>query len=179
LKPIIVIQDLLDAGHSKELRDEIVDYVGNSKSRMKALMHFFFHEEWRYNQRASWAMMHVTQKHPHLAKPYLEKMVDNLDKPQHDAIVRNTLRIFEDYPIPESLEGRLMDKCFAYLIDLKVAVAIRIFSMTVLLKIVQKYPELAFELRETLEDQMTYEVTSGFKGRANKTLKALKSINID
>jgi len=179
LKPVEVIQDLLDTGHSKELRDEIVDYVGNSKPRMKALMHFFFHEEWRYNQRASWAMMHVTQKHPQLAKPYLEKMVDNLDEPQHDAIVRNTLRIFEDHPIPESLEGRLMDKCFAYLLDVKVANAIRVFSMTVLLKIVQKYPELAFELKETLEDQMTYEVTAAFKSRATRTLTALKKMNID
>lgn len=179
MKPIEVIQDLLDAGHSKELRDEIVDYVGNSKSRMKALMHFFFHEEWRYNQRASWAMMHVTQKQPQLAKPYLKKLVDNLDEPQHDAIVRNTLRIFEDHPIPESLEGRLMDKCFAYLLDVKVANAIRVFSMTVLLKIVQKYPELAFELKETLEDQMTYEVTAAFKSRATRTLTALKKMNLD
>jgi len=179
VKPKDVIQDLLDAGHSKELRDEIVNYVGKSPKRMKALMYYFFHDEWRYNQRASWAMMHVTMKQPQLAMPYYQQLLDNLNDPKHDAVVRNTLRIFEDNPIPEFLEGELMDKCFAYLLNQKEANAIRIFSMTVLLKIVKKYPELAFELRETLEDQLTYEVSAGFKSRATRTLKALKSMNID
>ena len=89
------------------------------------------------------------------------------------------MRIFEDNDIPESIEGQLMDKCFGYLIDLKVANAIRVFSMTILLKIVQKYPELAFELRETLEDQLNYEVSAAFRSRSRKTLKALKSMNLD
>lgn len=179
MKSIQLIQHLLDAGHSKELRDEIVDHVGKSTPRMKALMHFFFHDEWRYNQRASWAVMHVTLKQPQLAKPYYQKMIDNLSKPKHDAVVRNTLRIFEDNPIPEEIEGQLMDLCFGYLINQKEANAIRVFSMTVLLKIVQKYPELAFELKETLEDQLTYEVSAAFKSRGKKTLKALKSMDID
>lgn len=179
MKPLEVIQDLLDAGHSKELRDEMVDYVGNSATRMKALMHFFFHDEWRYNQRASWAVMHVTIKQPQLAEPYYKRLAENLNEPKHDAVVRNTLRIFQDNDIPESIEGELMDKCFGYLIDTKVANAVRVFSMTVLLKIVRKYPELAFELRETLEDQLTYEVSAAFKSRGQKTLKALKSMDID
>lgn len=170
------IKDLLDAGHSKELRDEIVSYVGVSKEKMKSLMSFFFHDEWRYNQRASWAVMHVVLQQPKLVNPYLEKLISNLDEPKHDAVVRNTLRIFQDHTIPEEIEGQLMDKCFAYLLDMKQAVAIRVFSMTVLVKIIAKYPELAFELKEILEDQLTYENTAGFKSRATKTLKQLKSI---
>jgi len=179
LKPKEVIQDLLDAGHSTVLRDEIVDYVGKSAPRMKALMYFFFHDEWIYNQRASWAVMHVTIKQPQLTEPYYERLIENLNEPKHDAVVRNTLRIFQDNAIPESIEGELMDKCFDYLIDTKAANAVRVFSITVLLKIVQKYPELAFELRETLEDQLTYEVSAAFKSRGQKTLKVLKSLALD
>jgi len=168
----------LDAGHSRMLRDEIISYVGKSASKMKALMSFFFHEEWRYNQRASWAVLHLCLIEPQLIKPYLPQLVSNLDKPKHDAIVRNTIRIFVEVPIPESIEGELLDKCFAYLLDQKQAIAIRCFSMSVLAKLVLKYPELAFELKDILEDQLTYDVSAGFKVRARRTLKAITKMNL-
>ncbi len=170
------IQDYLDAGHSRVIRDEIINYVGKSAAKMKTLMSFFFHDEWRYNQRAAWPVLHISLKEPQLIKPYLAKLVSNLDKPKHDAVVRNTIRIFEDIHIPESVEGPLMDKCFAYLIDRKQAIAIRCFSMTVLGKIVDKYPELAFELKDILENELTYDASAGFKSRAKRTLKAISKL---
>lgn len=172
------IQDYLDAGHSRVIRDEIVTYVGKSVVKMKALMSYFFHDEWRYNQRAAWPVLHISLKEPQLIKPYLDQLVSNLDEPKHDAVVRNSIRIFEDIPIPESVEGKLLDKCFEYLLDQKQAIAIRCFSMSVLGKLVTKYPELAFELKEILEDQLTYDVSAGFKVRAKRTLKAIAKMDI-
>lgn len=174
-----VIQDNLDKGHSREIRDEIVSYIGKSSAKMKALMSFFFHDEWRYNQRAAWPVLHISLQQPQLIKPYLAKLVANLEEPKHDAVVRNSIRIFEDIDIPESIEGQLMDRCFAYLIDRKQAIAIRCFSMSVLAKIVDKYPELAFELKDILENELTYDVSAGFKVRAKRTLKAISKLKIE
>lgn len=172
------IQKYLEAGHSRVIRDEIVDYVGKSAPRMKALMSFFFHDEWRFNQRAAWPVLHICLREPQLVKPYLARLVSNLDEPKHDAVVRNTIRIFVEVPIPEILEGELLDKCFAYLLDQKQAIAIRCFSISVLAKLVDKYPELAFELKEILEDQLTYDASAGFKVRAKRTLKAIAKMKL-
>jgi len=170
------IQQFLDAGHSKELRDQIINYIGSSKAKMKSLMHFFFHDEWRYNQRASWAVLHIGLKNPQLLTPYLEQMVNQLKEPKHDAVVRNTMRIFEDIDVPEDLEGPLLDIALVFMSDPKQAVAIRAFSMTVVENIVKRFPEIAPEIIAILQDQLEYECTPGFKSRAKRTLKSLNKL---
>ena len=126
------IQRLLEKGHSSALRDEIVRYVGNSPKRMKALMHFFFHEKLQYCQRSSWPVGHIGLKYPDLVRPYAHQMIEVMDNPQHDAVVRNILRIYEEVEIPEDVEGPLCDKCFEFIENPKYAVAIRAFALTVL-----------------------------------------------
>lgn len=164
------IQTLLESGHNKELRNEIILYVGSSKKKMADLMYFFFHEKWRYGQRASWAIGEIGKKQPKLIRPYLEKMVASLDQPSHDAIKRNTIRIFEDIDIPEEIEGELYDSCMAFIIDTKVATAIRCFSITVCGKVADKYPELRAELVEVAKEYMPHG-TAGFKFRCGKLIK--------
>ena len=167
------IQALLDQGHSKKLRDEIVEFVGTSKSRMKALMSFFFHENLRYNQKASWPVGIIGMRHHKLIEPYLVDMVKALDNPAHDAQVRNTLRIFEDIDIPEEVEGELCDKCFNYIQDIKSAVAVRAFGMTVLHKIVKKYPDLQEEYIAIIKEHMPHG-TAAIKVRGRRILKDLE-----
>jgi len=166
------IQALLDAGHSKKLRNDIIDFVGTSKPRMKALMGFFFHENLRYNQKASWPVGYIGRRHPKLIEPYLEQMVKALDNPAHDAQVRNTLRVLEEVDIPEEIEGELCDKCFNYIQDLKSAVAIRAFAMTTLHKIVKKYPDLQQEFIAIIKEHMPHG-TAAIKVRGRRILKDL------
>jgi len=108
--------------------------------------------------------------------PYLPEMVANLKKPDlHAAAKRNTVRFFQEIEIPEALWGEVADVCFKFLENGEEAVAVRVFSMTVLLGIVKKVPELKDELKFLIEDQLPYG-TAGFKHRGKKTLKALDKI---
>ena len=100
-------------------------------------------------------------------------MVDHLPTAQHDAQIRNTVRIFEEIEIPEDLEGPLFEHCFGYLLDSKYATAIRAFSLTVLEKIANKHPDLKSELRDEISVQLDTG-TVGFKNRAKKTLLRLQ-----
>ena len=163
------IQALLDQGHSKELRNEIVEYVSNSKKRMNALMFFFFHDNLQYNQRSSWSVGKIGIDNHKLVEPHLDDMVKVLDNPKHDAVVRNVLRIFEDLPIPEQLEGYLCDKCFEYVENPQYVVALRAFGLTVLQKIARSYPELQAELVALVKEKMPMG-TAAFKVRGRRVL---------
>lgn len=162
--------------HSKENTTLIVEYIGNDLERCDALMKLFLYGEYRVIQRAAWVVGDLARLHPEMVMPYLPAMVENLKKPDlHAAAKRNTVRFFQEIEIPEELWGEVADICFKFLENGEEAVAIKVFSMTVLLGIVQKVPELKDELKYTIEDQMPFG-TAGFKNRGKKTLIALNKI---
>lgn len=167
------IRSLLDQGHSKELRNQIIDFVGHSKSRMKALMHFFFHEKIRYNQRSSWAVGEIGVAEFKMVEPYVEQMISAMSEHKHDAIVRNVLRIFEDVDIPEEIEGPICDQCFRYVSDPSYAIAIRAFALSVLHRIVKKHPDLQSELIAIIEEHLPHG-TAAFKVRSRRILSDLR-----
>lgn len=166
------IQGTLESGHSKEITIEIADYVGISSERFAALMDCFFSDTKMISQRASWAVGLCGERHPELINPYLDRMLDLLEQPVHNAIKRNTVRIMADMEVPEELLGKAAEICFKLLDDPKAAIAVRVFSMSVLFNIVKREPDLAGELRIVLEDHYPHG-SAGFKSRSRKILKAL------
>lgn len=168
-----LLMQMLEADRSRDQTNAIVEYVGVDKRRMRALMDLFFNDNWRYNQWAAWPVGFVGRKHPELIEPYLTKMVKCLDDAKHDAVVRNTLRIFEEIQIPEALEGELFDKSFNFLTQPKYPVAIRVFAMTVLSRIAPKYPDLIPELLAEIQEHMPHG-SAAFKSRGKKVIKQLE-----
>lgn len=159
--------------HSKEQTMKIVEYLGTDKARIAELMDIFFVEDYRLNQRASWVVHHLSERHPEQLEPYLPKMVENLNNPLHDAVLRNTLRYFEKIDLPEDLMGPVADKCFEFLSSHEQPIAIRVFSMGTLFKISTKYPELQAELALIIEEHLPYG-SAGFKSRGKKILKKIE-----
>jgi hypothetical protein len=90
----------------------------------------------------------------------------------HNAVKRNTMRLLQFAKIPKAYSGQVVEKCFHYLLDKKEAVAVKVFSMTVLSHIVRNEPELKHELRIIIEDYLPY-ATPGFISRARKVLKEI------
>lgn len=161
--------------HSKSNSNEIVEWVGNSQKRMKLLLHIFFGTDTRASQRAAMAVGDIARLRPSLIKPHLHQLVRNLTNPQHDAIIRNTVRIFQEVEeIPEELQGELYERCFEYLTSKKYPTAVKAFSVTVLRRIAHIFPELREELIYAIEEQIP-QGTVGFKNRAKKELKLLRS----
>lgn len=158
--------------HSKNQTLKIVKFIGNDEAKFKALMHLFFNDEYRVVQRTAWVVNMCAEAHPGLIKPYLNKMLDYLHMPVHDAVKRNTVRIFQFVDIPTKLIGKAASICFELLQSKDESVAVKVFSMTVLGRIVQHEPELKNELRLIIEDQFPYS-TAGFSARAKKVLKKL------
>jgi hypothetical protein len=163
----------LDLGQNKLQTCEIVDYVNGNPNRFKELVEIYLKGPFRITQRAAWPLSIAVEKWPYLIDPHLKNILKLVRKPEvHDAVKRNTMRLLQFIEIPKRLHGDVADLCFMYLQNPKVGVAIRVFSMTVLHKIVQDQPDLKKELKIILEDQLPYG-TAAFKSRAVKVLRSL------
>jgi len=171
MKYIQEIKEMLEAEHRRTQRDAIVEYVGTDRTKMKALMNLFIDDKWhwRYNQRSAWPIGVIGRKYPAMMEPYHIDMVAILDTPTHDAQLRNIVRIYEDIDIPESIEGVLYDKCYGFLSNPQVPIAVRCFSMTVAAKVATKYPELQGELVAMIKEHLPHG-SAGFKSRGGKII---------
>lgn len=162
--------------HSKKQAQFITEYIGNNQDLFDELMTHFFSNEYRVTQRAAWIMTHCTEKNPQLINPHLEKMVYNLKEEKiHVAVKRNTVRLLQGVEIPEDLLGTAADCCFNFLLNPNEAVAVKIFSMTILYNICKKEPDLANELKIVIEEFLPHG-TAGFRSRGKKILKGLQKI---
>lgn len=178
-KHYIYIKELQATEHSRRITDQVIDYIDDDPEKFSALMALFFSEDWLINQRAAWPIPDIAKNYPQLIEPYIPKLIRNLEKPCHNAVVRNTVRLFENIDVPEDLQGVFYDICYKLMTNIKEPVANKIFAMTVMYKIGEPYPELLSELKTIIETQMPYE-KPGFKSRGRKTLvrieKKLKKI---
>ena len=157
-----------------DFKDQVVRVaaeISTDENKFAELMKLFFSHNNTYAQRASWVMMHCTDRYPWLVRPYLKKLVKNLYQSPGEATKRNTVRLLQFIDIPEALWGEVIEICFRYLKGNE-AIAIKVFSMTVLFNLSQLVPEISEELKINIEDQLPYG-SAGFKSRANKILTKL------
>ncbi|MBL7891575.1 MAG: hypothetical protein JNL63_03005 [Bacteroidia bacterium] len=170
------LKEKILAEHSKQQTLRIVNYVGNNKLRFGQLADLFLGNEPLISQRAAWAVSYCVEMHPELAKPYLLKFIKNLERPGlHNAIKRNTMRLLQYTDVPKHLLGTLTNICFGYLNDIKEAIAVKVFSMTVLLNITKKEPGLKNEIKLVIENMMP-NGSAGIRARGKMILKALEKL---
>lgn len=169
-----MIRAILTENYSKEGIREIVALVEKDKAAFQELMDIFLNGDKRSVQQSSWALTQLADTKPELLYPYLDDLVESLKRENiHDAVKRNTVRVFERMELPERLHGEIVSICFDYLADPKTAVAIKCFSMTTIWNICAYEPDLAIELELLIEEQMDYQ-TNAFKNRGKKILKAIQ-----
>jgi hypothetical protein len=147
--------------------------ISQDHGRISELMDCFFDPNLRICQRAAWPVGDLGEKYPTLLIPYLPALIENLKTPKHNAIMRNTVRTWQNMPIPEEFQGAVFEICFEYIIDPKIPIAVRAFSMTVCANICNDVPELKEELKIAIEDQLEFG-SPGIRSRGNKILKQLE-----
>ena len=165
------IKETLLAEHSKAQAMRIFHYVGKDKERLNELFTFFLGDNYRLSQRAAWPISFIAEKHPKLFAPYLKTMLKNLQKHDiHDAVKRNTLRVFELIAIPEELEGEVYDVAYKYIFSIKEPIAVRAYSIGIVVKIAKEIPELLVELDLAFQD-LREETCAGIRSRINNYYK--------
>jgi hypothetical protein len=165
------LKDTFPEYNSQAETQRILHWIDGSPQHFSELMDVFFDGNTRKNQYAAGIMIHCIDRWDFLIIPYIEKLILNLQNAGlHDAIKRNTVRVLQNVVIPEDLHGILVEICFDYLKNPAEAVAIKVFSMTIIDNLTRFYPELKEELHFILEEQFPFQ-SAGFRSRAGKILK--------
>ena len=167
---------ILQKERSKKTCIEVANYIGNSTERFAELIEIITGKDIEMANRAAWVIPSIADKNiDKLIQPHLKTMIEQLNKPVHDAIKRNVVRMLQFTTIPKKLQGITLEYCFQLLNNPKEAVAIRVFAMTVLYNLTLKEPDLAHELYDCIEMHMEGALP-GYKSRGGKILKALSKM---
>ena len=166
-------RDALQKEHSRAQTIKIADYVGFNRARFKELVEVYLAGPYRITQRAAWPLSLCVERHPRLIRPHLPRILRLARGANvHDAVKRNTMRLLQFVDIPARLSGNVADLCFGFLQNRKEAIAIRVFSMSVLAKLSEKEPDLRNELRLLIDAELPY-ASPAFRSRAARTLKEI------
>ncbi len=174
---MIDVREALRAEHSKAQTLMLTDLLGNSPECFLEIVEIVSGDDRLLAQRGAWVVSHCAEAHPEMVQPYLVALLENLGRPNlHDAVKRNTMKALELLEIPDDCAGRATDVAFRFLTSPEDAVAIKVYSMSVLAKICRREPELAAELRMVIEELVPQEKQKAFSSRARHVLKELDSL---
>lgn len=167
------IRDELLQEHSRKQALRIARYACGSKAHFRELMQCFLSPEYRVAQRAAWSVSWAALRQPDMIRPYIKDLVACLNRTDiHPALIRNSVRVLEQMSIPEKFHGELMNACFGFIETPATPAAIKAFSLTILFRLSDSYPEIRQELRLIIENRWETE-SPAFKSRARKILSAL------
>jgi hypothetical protein len=169
------VREQLLQENSRANADRVLAMIDDDLELVVELMGCFLSDEVVVAQRASQVFGDLGRRAPDLLLPWLNKIVDAIEEPIHQAIRRNGVRFFSelDEPIPPKLEARLISMCGGFVADRNVDVAIGAFSMSFVADRCDQYPEAAKKLCDDLRDRMP-DASSGFANRARKVIKQLE-----
>ncbi|MFT6166675.1 MAG: hypothetical protein ACJAV5_001055 [Vicingaceae bacterium] len=160
--------------HSKRNTERIRKFIGNDEPKLAILMEYFFKNEFQVSQRAVMVVSDVFDHSPELITPFTHRLIENLIQgPYHVAIKRSTIRILQFIEIPEEKISALFDHCLNNVVSVEEPIAIKAFSMIVLLNICESFPELKHEVIPVLEIELERNKSAGVINRGKKILKAL------
>jgi hypothetical protein len=151
--------------------NKIIKWVGKDEHRFKELVNLFYNGDYKTIQNAAWPVSYCIRTYGFLAKPYFKRFIDTLESENpHPAARRNILRLLQYVDTPKRYRGKLMDLCFRFVSDPEEVITVKAFSLAILDKLSNEYPEILPELKTIIEARWEFE-TPSFKSRARKILR--------
>ncbi len=149
------LKDLL-FDSTRRTADIAVGLIGDNPEIFKKFLDFALEDKTPYAMRAARVVQLAGGRHPELLRPYTKELLRKFNSFRNDGLRRSILKIFTERSLnldDESL-GILVDIGFNCLTNPVEKPAMKMYSMVILYKISQFYPEIKPELISTIEDQM-------------------------
>lgn len=160
---------------SRKLTDIIVSEIGSNQVLFDEIIELMYRDKSPVSMRAAWVAYLVTQKNQHLAKKHYPKLIEILPNVKVDGVKRSALKMLADGvdDLNEDEFGALADIAFTFAGDPAQAIAVKAFSIDILILVSKKYPDILPEIEAILESILP-EASRGLKNKCYKLLKKLK-----
>ncbi len=164
---------ILSTFPGKEAAMLIAKEISKEPKYMTQLWEFALRPE-KNTWRATWLMDKVYDEAPELVRPYISQMIELIPNLECQSKQRQLLKLISSEPLPETISGDFINRCFDLLISNATPVAVRVYAMQILFNFSQQEPDIKNELSLIIEEHMN-EGTPGFKSRGKLILRKLRA----
>ena len=153
---------------------ELIQLLNNNRISIEEIIDLLKNKETQF--QASWLMTHLVENKPSILKEiHITQLAEILENTTHEGLERNIWRSLNFVEIPPETHESLINTAFEKLENHKTAIAIQVFSMSVLEKLLIKEVELQLALKAILELKLERQPTPGLKSRATKIINRINS----
>ena len=163
--------------HSKKNALIIAHFILDHPAKMNDFVSIFLNKKPVISQRAAMSISAIDDINPTLLTPFVNKLMDALkERGHHIAVVRVTLRVLRTAEVPSERATELIDYCVEKVSNPKSPIAIKVFSINILTRYCNEYPELKNEVQSIIEDLLTHENSAGIRSCGRKALKTISKL---
>ena len=165
----------LAADRSSENRSKWAHYIVNNKIALLDIIELL-EAEHPIAMRFTWLFGDIVLLDSTVIYPIVGYCFERRDKMTFPGFKRTVAKMLCLAGVPEEIEGLVVDELFKWVLDPKIKVAVKVFSIDVLCQLTFKYPDLKEELLLVIDDQLDKNSVA-FKARARMVLKKLSAMD--
>ena len=170
------ISSLLKEFQRTRNRDKFVPLF-SSQPEFDNLMDFLLtNRTGKLTEYGSWLCGHIVKDSPALLHPYVDDLLDLLEKEKNETLLRNWLKAIVDSKPDAVHDEKLLNLSLAFLENSDHKVALHVYSIYALFPILKRNPELFPEINAMLELK-NIRPTPSFHAAYRKFQKHFKSLN--
>ncbi len=152
-------------------RKKWIEYIVNHNILLTDLVDILY-RDYKTAMKFSWIVGSLCELDSKRVFPVVNQIFDSRDKIKIPNFERTIAKIFYLVEIPQEIEGEAVTLMFNWLLDPKIIVSTKNYSLFALYNLTEKYADLKVELKEVIEDQLDKN-SNDFKKRATKILQKL------
>ena len=159
--------------YSARCRDEVAALIGEDRDRYAIAFELLCSGIPPIPHRIAWVLEALNSIHPFHAEHYVPQLFAQIPMMQHQMELRAATRILAETPIQKPMIPAMWDMMLQFLLDSGTLPALKVNSMQLLYAITREEPELKYELRLVVQDQLQF-AGPYLRSNASKMLKKLE-----
>lgn len=169
----------LDARRGKRRTVSTSEYC-RKNGRFDELIQMYGTANERRRGSIAWVMSHaVSKRRWKPSDEQLERIAILLSDEEGEAMAkRGLVDVFQKYRLPRENQGAVADACIRFLRDPNESTAVQAFSITVLFKIIERYPEFFNEVRDVMPRYLNHE-RPAIQVRMRRAMKVMDKLGLE
>ena len=151
----------------------MIEYVESHPEDFDELVKLSIEDKQPFSWRAAWLLWSCMTKNDQRVFHYIDSMIKTLPT-KRDGHQRELVKILSDMELNEDQEGQVFDICVSLWEKIGKKPSIRYTAFKEILKIAQKYPELANEISFLTQEHFTETLSPGVRKSINRMITDFK-----